>query len=239
MRIIVESKPMGDRSIREATDSTIEASADRRCYEYPRPAVAVDTALLTLDPARGLVVLEIWREGTKKWALPGTFVHERETLAEAVERSLRDKVGVRGVRPRQLHVFDHPDRDDRDWVLSVAHVAVLQPDQLDHLRSPSGAEIRLVSVDRPGELVWDHSDIVRLAKQHIRLRYVDKPDPDRFLGSRFTLRELQLVHEGVAGKKLVRDTFRRMMEAQLSETGSTSEHAGARGRPARIFRRIP
>ncbi len=230
---------MGDRSIPVPTDATVSKTTDKSCYEYPRPAVAVDTALLTLDPGRGLVVLEISREGTDKWALPGTFVHERETLAEAVERSLRDKVGVRGIRPRQLHVFDDPDRDDRDWIMSVAHVAVVRHDQLESLRSPSAADIRLVSVDRPGELVWDHSEIVRLAKQHIRLRYSDKPDPDRLLGSSFTLRELQLIHEGVAGKKLMRDTFRRNMKEQLTGTDNTNEHAGTRGRPAKIFRRNP
>ena len=42
------------------------------------------------------------------WALPGTFLHEGETLAEAVDRSLRDKANVRGLHPRQLHVFDDP-----------------------------------------------------------------------------------------------------------------------------------
>ena len=108
------------------------------------------------------------RDDTEKWALPGTFLHEGETLAEAVERSLRDKAGVHGIRPRQLHVFDAPDRDDRGWVLSVAHVAVVRPDQLESPEAHSATEVRLVPVDRPGELVWDHSDIVRLAKQHIR-----------------------------------------------------------------------
>lgn len=228
---------MNDKPIPGSTDTTVTAATDKWCYQYPRPAVAVDTALLTLDPGRGLVVLEISREGTDKWALPGTFVHQRETLADAVERSLREKVGVRGIRPCQLNVFDDPDRDERDWVLSVAHVAVVRADQLEWLRSPSAAEIRLMPVDRPGELVWDHGDIVRLAKQHIRSRYWEKPDPDRLLGSRFTLRELQLVHEGVIGEKLMRDTFRRVMKRQLRSTDARNDNTGARGRPAEIFAR--
>ncbi len=33
-----------------------------------------------------------------------------------------------------------------------------------------------------------------------RARYRDKPDPDRLLGEEFTLRELRLCHEAVAGK---------------------------------------
>ena len=63
-------------------------------------------------------------------ALPGTFLRVGETLADAVDRSLRKKANVRGLRPRQLHVFDDPHRDYRGWVLSVAHVDVVRPDQL-------------------------------------------------------------------------------------------------------------
>ena len=52
-----------------------------------------------------------------------------ETLTDAVRRSLGGKAGVNGVPPRQLHVFDDPDRDERGWVHSVAHVAVVRPEQ--------------------------------------------------------------------------------------------------------------
>jgi 8-oxo-dGTP diphosphatase len=238
---------MGDRLIPGHTDATVTRGSDTKLYDptgctladYPRPSVAVDTALLTRDPARGLVVLEVARGDTEKWALPGTFLHKGETLADAVERSLRDKAGAHGIRPRQLHVFDAPERDDRGWVLSVAHVAVVRPDQLESLESGPAAEVRLVPVDRPGELVWDHSDIVRLAKQHIRSRYLSRPDPDRLLGTKFTLRELHQVHEDVAGDKLPRDKFRRAMEPQLIPTGVINDNTGARGRPAEFFRRKP
>ena len=46
----------------------------RTLADYPRPSVAVDTALLTLDPALGLVVLEVRRPTGRGWALPGTFL---------------------------------------------------------------------------------------------------------------------------------------------------------------------
>ncbi len=69
------------------------------------------------------------------WALPGRFRRERETLADAVERTLEDKCHLNsgdlaGRMPRQLHVFDDPDRDDRGWVLSIAHPLVLPFERL-------------------------------------------------------------------------------------------------------------
>ncbi|WP_167106420.1 NUDIX domain-containing protein [Mycobacterium sp. DL592] len=209
---------------------------EKRLHDYPRPTVAVDTALLTWDPDRGLLVVEMARPDNGKWALPGAFLRQGETLADAVERCLRDKLGVEGIRPRQLHVFDDPHRDDRDWVLSVAHLAVVRPEQLHSLGSGS-TQTRLASVDRPGELAWDHPEIVRLAKNDIRERYETEPDPERLLGSRFTMRDLKQVHEAVAGTTLQRDRFRRTMEPRLVGTGVMEENTGTRGRPAELFRR--
>jgi 8-oxo-dGTP diphosphatase len=204
----------------------------RALTDYPRPSVAVDTAVLTLDDKLGLVVLEVRRANGRGWALPGTFLHEGERLADAVDRSLRVKAHVRGLRPRQLQVFDDPARDDRGWVLSVAHLQVVRVDQLG-ARFPDAT--RLVPVARPGRLPYDHADIIVRAVDHIRSRYTDQPDPDGLLGEEFTLRELRLAHEAVAGKVLQRDTFRRVMERKLDATGVTT--SGSRGRPAELFRR--
>ncbi|WIB61446.1 NUDIX domain-containing protein [Curtobacterium sp. MCLR17_007] len=81
--------------------------------------------------------------GTGGWGLPGTFVHEGERLADAALRWPREKAGVTGLAPRQLHVFDDPVRDDRGWVLSVARLdvvpaAALQTDDADGDRGASG-----------------------------------------------------------------------------------------------------
>ncbi|OBI82169.1 NUDIX domain-containing protein [Mycobacterium sp. E740] len=217
---------MSERRYRDSSGRTLE--------EYPRPSVAVDTAVLTLDVDLGLVVLEVRRpQHESGWALPGTFLHEGETLADAVDRSLRIKANVRGLRPRQLHVFDDPERDDRGWVLSVAHVQVVREEQLaDRFVDTT----RLVQVGAPGRLPYDHADIIELAVGDVQARYLEKPDPDGLLRGEFTLRELRIAHEAIVGRALQRDTFRRAMEPHLIATGSTT--AGTRGRPAELFRRV-
>jgi 8-oxo-dGTP diphosphatase len=204
----------------------------RSLTDYPRPSVAVDAAVLTLDPDLGLAVLQVRRAGGHGWALPGTFLHAGERLADAVNRALEVKANVRGLRPRQLHVFDDPDRDDRGWVLSVAHVAVVPPEAVAG-RTPEST--RLVPVHAPGRLIYDHADIIARAVADVRDRYESAPDPDHLLGDEFTLRDLRLVHEGISGKALQRDTFRRAMEPHLIPTGATASRG--RGRPAELFRR--
>ena len=216
----------------DMNDGTYRDSSGWTLADYPRPSVAVDTAVLTLDPKLGLVVLQVRRMTGPGWALPGTFLRAGETLADAVDRSLRDKANVRGLHPRQLHVFDDPHRDDRGWVLSVAHVEVVQAERLE---SRFAEKTRLVPVGAPGRLPYDHAGIIARAVDHIRSHYADKPDPDRLLGDEFTLRELRLAHEQIAGRSLQRDWFRRTMEPQLVATGRMTR--GTRGRPAELFRR--
>jgi ADP-ribose pyrophosphatase YjhB (NUDIX family) len=206
-------------------------SSGRSLTDYPRPSVAVDTALLTVLPESGhLSVLQVRRHRAPGWALPGTFLHEGERLIDAVQRSLRDKAGVAGTSPRQLQVFDDPRRDTRGWVLSVAHLDVVRPDQLAG-RDPS--RTRLAPVDRPGKLPYKHDEIIERAVSVLRRRYASEPDPDCLLAEPFTFLQLRQLHEVIAGRQLQPDTFRRRMRHQLTGTGMRA--TGVRGKPAELY----
>ena len=200
-------------------------SSGRALADYPRPSVAADTAVLTVADGRLQVVLV---ESDGELRLPGTFLHEGEVLADAVRRSLQQKAGLTGLDPVQLHVFDEIGRDDRGWVLSVAHVAVVPAAALGPLP-------RLTPVEQAVGLRYDHDAIVRLAVDWLRSRYRDAPDPDGLLPAEFTLRDLQLLHEAVLGARVMKDAFRRGMIGGLVETGRLS--TGSVGKPARLWRR--
>ncbi len=223
----------------EINEGMSESRAPLSLLAYPRPSVAVDTAVLTVAADDLMVLLVRRREEHRagEWALPGTFLRERETLAGAVLRSLRDKAGIEGRVPQQLHVFDDPGRDDRGWTLSVAHVdAVPFRDLEQPLQSD---DVRLASVTEDADLIaalpYGHADMVRLAVERLRQDYLQTPDPAGLLPEPFTLKELRDLHEAVAGRTLMRDTFRRQMEPQLAGTGQMSD--GTRGRPSRLWRR--
>lgn len=195
---------------------------------FPRPSVAVDTAVLTITKDGRLGVLLL--PGATGFAprLPGTFLHEGEVLADAVLRSLREKAGVQGLAPRQLHVFDALDRDDRGWVLSVAHVDVVRAASL-----PGDACV--APIDDLPALAFDHDRIVDFAVSVLRTEYRGLPDPSGLIAEPFTLSRLRGVHEAVVGESLLPDTFRRTMLPHLEATGEL-ERSG-RGRPAELYRR--
>lgn len=221
---------------------------------FPRPSVAVDVAVLSVVPTADdelrLSVLCIRRDaGTYQgeWSLPGSFVRERERLDEAVQRTLRDKCGVEGLRPTQLVVLDDPARDDRGWVLSVAHldtvptgraVELLERTDVRWVPVRDGGSARrsvLELPDRQRRLPFDHEDIVRHAVDRLRSVYEERPDPHGLLEEPFTVLELRRLHEAVLGESLQKDTFRRTMLPGLVQT--TSVETGSVGRPARRYRR--
>ncbi|MDP9460040.1 MAG: NUDIX domain-containing protein [Actinomycetota bacterium] len=215
-------------------------SSGKALTDYPQPSVAVDTAVLTVpEDDSQLAVLLVRRDGDDgegEWGLPGGFLHERQRLAAAVARSLRDKVGLEPeVAPRQLEVFDDPERDSRGWVLSVAHVLVapwrsVQP--VVHAR-PDTVVVRPVGEARG--LAFDHDRIVELAVERLRVDYRRGPGPECLVDEPFTLRRLRLVHEAVLGERIHPDNFRRLMVPQLHDTKKTT--VGGVGRPAALFTR--
>jgi ADP-ribose pyrophosphatase YjhB (NUDIX family) len=199
----------------------------RRLSDYPRPSVAVDVALLTVRDVHLAVLLHQRDDGA--WSLPGTFVHERETLEKAVLRVLEEKTGVRGKEPRLLKVFDAPDRDPRGWVMTVAHVDLVPEERL---ATTTG---RTWPVNALPPLPFDHSEIIDNARDWAQALYAEHPDPRGLLGDEFTLLALQRLHQAVADGDLLKDTFRRRMLPKLVETGQYTR--GGVGKPARTFRR--
>lgn len=223
---------------RTGADHHWRDSSGKRLVDYPRPSLAVDTALLTVRPVADswrLAVLQVRLDapsGRATWALPGTFVHPGETLADAVRRCLSTKAAVTGQSPSQLHVFDRPDRDPRGWVVSVAHLDVARWDQIEPMRDPT--RTRLANASRPGRLPYDHGEIIARAVTQMRAEYAQTPDPRSLLPQPFTMRQLLRLHRAVAGVPFQADTFRRQMLPHLTVApGSTR---GQRGRPAQLYR---
>ena len=192
--------------------------------DYPRPSVAVDVALLTVHRGELQALLVRRPDGDEggRFALPGRFLRLNQTLVDAVHDCLEEKVGIRGRAPRQLHVFDEPGRDSRGWVLSVAHVDVVPYTELEPVLSPEVRELRPVedflSAGHHEPLPYDHDRIIGFAAAAVLAEYATEPDPAGLIEGEFTMSELRAVHEAVAGIRLQRDTFRRLMEPQLEAT---------------------
>jgi 8-oxo-dGTP diphosphatase len=137
-------------------------------YDYPRPAVTVDVALVTREPRpRVLLIRRKHDPFAGTWALPGGFVDPAETLAAAAGRELREETGVAAADLEQLGAFGDPGRDPRGWTVSVAFLARVDAEALAPAAADDAAEVGWHPLDDPPPLAFDHAKIIERARARL------------------------------------------------------------------------
>ena len=216
---------------------------------FAHPSLAVDVVLVSVAPT-GLVTLLARRAEAPqrgRWALPGGFVGLDESLEGTATRVLVAKTGLTDVALEQLYTFGSPRRDPRTRVVSVAYLALVPYARLaEHVARDAHDLVIARLRDTPAGLVvehdartlplaFDHHGILTLARERLAGQVDYLPVAAHLLPVAFTLRQLQAVHEALAGRFVDRDSFRRRMLA----TGwfqSTGRRVGGAHRPAELYR---
>lgn len=222
---------------------------------YPHPSVSVEVALLTVEDEQLKAVLIRRGEhpGLGKWSLPGGFVGMKESLDEAAGRVLETKVGLAGIFLEQLYTFGEVDRDPRTRVITVAYYALIDAHSLNRDRlKDKQAGIVTIKVGWKGEkggpveaydsegqklpLAFDHAEILGLVVKRLRGKLDYAPIGFELLPAKFTLRQLQSLHETILGRQFNKDSFRRRLLASglIIPTGELEADVGHR--PAELYR---
>lgn len=108
------------------------------------------------------------------------------------------------------------------------------------LRCRSRQRLRVSRVcPEPGfgrPMLLDHRRILATAMARLRAKLQYRPVVFELLPDRFTLLQLQRTVEGIAGRALHKQNFRRLVEQQQLVESTGRAAADTRGRPARLFR---
>jgi 8-oxo-dGTP diphosphatase len=206
--------------------------------EWEGERVTVDPVILTIRDGQLQVLLV--RRGIEpykgRWAVPGGFVLPNESLDDAARRELREETGLDDVWLEQLFTFGEPDRDRRGRVITVAYFALVAPDRAPPLAGSDAADARWWPVGKmPAPLAFDHDSIVETAVERIRGKLSYTHIGFELLPPKFTLAELQAVHEAILGETLDKRNFRKRIEALgVLRPLNQSVTRGA-GRPARLY----
>ncbi len=110
-----------------------------------------------------------------KWALPGGFVDEGETVTVAAPRELEEETGLRVGPLQMLGVYDTPGRDPRGWSVSVVYLARI-PVRAEVKGGDDAREARWFAVAELPELAFDHIAIVADALEHLPARKIAPDD---------------------------------------------------------------
>lgn len=123
-------------------------------------------------------------------------------------------LGVVGLH--QIYTFGAVDRDPRARVVTVAYYALIAAARLaEAVAGTRGVEMAAIDVSWPGEtggpvelraggaareLAFGHTDILGMAVKRLRGKLDYSPIGFQLLPERFTLSELQRIHETVLGR---------------------------------------
>jgi len=247
-------KPRPDETT-DAEEAAFLAAYD--AAEFPHPSVTVDVApVTTADGAlHALLVRRTDHPAKGKWALAGGFVGMKESLDDAAARVLATKAGLSGIFLEQLYTFGDVDRDPRTRVISVAYYALVDDARLRRAK-PEKGEAAIARIDVPWEgetsgrvraldadggelpLAFDHADVLGLVVKRLRGKLDYAPIGFQLLPRRFTLRQLQEVHEAILGRKHNKDSFRRSVLARGVVAATGEMERDVPYRPAELYRYV-
>ena len=101
-----------------------------------------------------------------RWALPGGFVDEDESLEAAAARELKEETGLYGISLEQVGAFGDPGRDPRGHTVSIAFASLLE-NRPEAKADDDAEDARWHSVARLPKLAFDHKKIIRLARKRL------------------------------------------------------------------------
>ena len=203
-------------------------------------SVAVDAVVFGYSKSDGVSVLLVQRKYPpfkNFWALPGGFVHEDESLEEAVQRELGEETGIKVSYLEQLYTFGNPARDPRQRIVSVAYFALVKSSLYQELKASTDAEdVRWFCIKNLPRLAFDHKEILKTATERIKAKIRYQPIGFELLDKKFPFSDLEKLYAALLDREIDRRNFAKKMLA-LNVLDETSELAKAegKGRPSRMY----
>jgi 8-oxo-dGTP diphosphatase len=159
---------------------------------------AVDCIIFGFDGfnIKLLLIQRAFKPEKNKWSLMGGFVQQRESPEDAANRVLKQLTGLEGVYMEQLHTFGKPTRDPVERTVSVSYSALIDIHEYEkQISNEYHAEWFLL--DEKPKLIFDHDEMVELAKEQLRYKAAFHPILFELLPEKFTIPQLQSLYEGV------------------------------------------
>lgn len=217
------------------------------------PNVSVDCVVFGFDN-KSLNVLLIEQKDLgqqeKQLALPGDLVIEDESLDKAAERVLQELTGLKGIFLRQFHAFGDPNRvknvKDLKWlqsyrenpqarVITVAYFALVRMEDFKPSASSFAERVFWQDIHNIPELAFDHNEITTDALENLRMQFEVNHVGFELLPEKFTLNQLQVLHEAVLDKELDKRNFRKKVLKESWVTPLEEKQRGVLHKPARLY----
>lgn len=201
----------------------------------------VDCVILTFHEGGLKVLLTERNEYPYKdwWSLPGYFVDKSEEMEDAVKRIAYENTGLKDIYLEQLAAFAGTKRHPEGRVLTVAYLALVKYEDVKNKIKPVTNYMRQAKwydIKQMPELAFDHEQILELSLRKMKKNINYSFAPFELLPEKFTLTQLQQIHEAILGETLDKRNFRK----KISNLGYLKEleefQTGVSYRAARLYK---
>ncbi len=206
--------------------------------EHQNISLAVDAIVFAYrnEKLKVLLIQPKYGPFIDRWALPGGFVLDNESLQDAVHRELQEETGIKVNYLEQLYTFGDVERDPRKRVVSVAYFALVNPRNLVLKADTDAAKADWFDILELPELAYDHGDILRVAIERLKAKLQYQPIGFDLLPKAFPFSDLEKLYGTILDQKIDRRNFRKKMLSFgiLTETDKIRKEGS--GRPAKLYR---
>ena len=182
-------------------------------------------------------------------ALPGDLIRVEEDIDESAKRVLFSLTKLSDIFMRQFRTFGDPKRvqssKDQEWlknfrqnpnerVITVGYVSLVRMEDYIPVPSYFADEVKWVDISDIPLLAFDHNDIIESGLLFLK-HELNHELTSELLPRKFTLSQLQELHEIVLNQKFDKRNFRK----QAINTGIIKEtnekQKGVSHKPARLY----
>lgn len=192
--------------------------------------VAIDAIIFGFDgnELKLLCIQRGFQPEKSKWSLMGGFVQGDENFDQAGNRILKQLTGLKNVYMEQLFAFSDPKRDPVERTISVAYFALVDIHKYEQQLS-NDYHAEWFPLDKIPKLIFDHSKMVKMAKDKLRYKAAFHPILFELLPEKFTLPQLYNLYTGVYDTALDKRNFtRKILSTRLLVKQKEKEKEGSK-----------
>lgn len=174
-------------------------------------AISIDCVIFGFDKGSLKVLLVEHAEGISKgkWALPGGWIKETESIDQAANRLLKELTGLTSIYLEQLKAFGEPDRFPLGRVITIGYYALIKIEDYNIQAGFTASDAKWYKINEIPNLIYDHNIIFDYSLKHLRNRVKQAPIGFNLLPEKFTLLQLMQLYEEILGVEMDKSNFRR------------------------------
>lgn len=187
-------------------------------YEYPRPSVTLDAAVLRVPTLAKPEILLIRRGNDpfkNRWALPGGFLDMHETPLAGAARELHEETGLADLPLKPLFTCGEPGRDPRGRTITMVYGCLIRDTETAPMGGDDAAEARWFSLTELPDMAFDHERVVAQIRSSLLLQAQHLIVGQNVFHELASEREIITLHTNLCGKTAGKGVIARAVSSGL------------------------